>query len=545
MDLIYLLAIVLGLLGLVLFWQYQKKVGILGHIPGHKQLIHHHSMLTAVLPRSIAPLKGREVFKDFAKLFAKHDWPPLISVASLHRQQIVVGNADVVRDSMVKKKLPKPTFLYTVLKYFGENIVTADDDGTWKIHRRLLNPAFSDTNLQFVSKITAKNVEKMFHKWDAMATGDKKESVVQVEEDMIELALSVISEAGFGKDINPFQSTSVQSGTSGRMPFKEALVTVSENLVIKLMLPDLILRFSPIPNHRHISKAFRDFTSYMNDIIAARIAEAQKAPRTHSEKSKLENSEETDEGYSDSLGESVRNAVMIDESEKKDLLNLLVQSNLESNSLDDSQLLANVWMFLLAGHETAAHTLTFALGVLGAHPNVQEKMFKEVKEVLGDRKTPVYADYSKLSYCRQVMNETLRMYPVVPGIPKHTTVPLRLDSFDIPANTLIEVSVWSLHRNPKHWKDPESFIPERFENSSQIVPNSFIPFSLGPRSCIGMKFAQVEMTLALAMIAQNYILYYSQPNPDLEKILDSTTILTLKPKKPIRLLAKKRPTEVQ
>jgi len=257
--------------------------------------------------------------------------------------------------------------------------------------------------------------------------------------------------------------------------------------------------------------------------------------------------------------------------------------------LSDNELYGNMFVFLLAGHETTANTLEYALALCAANPEIQEKVYQEIIAVIGHR-IPEYEDFSTLVYPMYVMKETLRLFPPVTSLPKSppkdTTlqVPLKkyqnsssssssiIDnstiSLKIHAGTIINVDIAALHRNPKFWPHPDQFYPQRFDPKSELQntlfmhqnphnnPNVYkdqkesgdhlpyyrqalIPFSDGVRSCLGKKFAEVEFVCALSSIIQRFTVHLpSDVNKD--TLLDSHSILTLKPKKSVHLLFRKR-----
>ncbi|SLN46735.1 Pentalenene oxygenase [Aquimixticola soesokkakensis] len=164
------------------------------------------------------------------------------------------------------------------------------------------------------------------------------------------------------------------------------------------------------------------------------------------------------------------------------------------------EMVDQVAIFFLAGHETSASALGWALWLLAAYPQVQARVAAE-GQALGAN--PQFSDLSKLRYTRDVFREALRLYPPVPMMVREATAPTRFRDRAVPKGSQIVLSPWHLHRHERLWERPDDFDPDRFasENGKQCLREAFIPFSSGARVCPGAGFAMVEGPLLLAMIA--------------------------------------------
>ncbi|GAA3877867.1 cytochrome P450 [Celeribacter arenosi] len=172
-------------------------------------------------------------------------------------------------------------------------------------------------------------------------------------------------------------------------------------------------------------------------------------------------------------------------------------------TFDDGEMVDQVAIFFLAGHETSASALAWALWLLAADPDAQERVAAEGAQ-LGD--APAFSDLSKLRFTRDVFRETLRLYPPVPMMVREASCPVRFRERDVPKGAQIVLSPWHLGRHERFWDDPDVFDPDRFgtENGKQCLRDAFIPFSSGPRVCTGAGFAMVEGPLLIAMIARAF-----------------------------------------
>ncbi|CAK1553504.1 unnamed protein product [Leptosia nina] len=181
----------------------------------------------------------------------------------------------------------------------------------------------------------------------------------------------------------------------------------------------------------------------------------------------------------------------------------------QSGGYNDLELREEVLTFIVAAMDTSAVTISFTLKVLGKYPKVQEKVFEELEAVFGDSDRLLHRnDLPKLQYLERVIKETLRLFPSVPFIIRTAEEDTYIDEdITIPKGSGIIVSIWGVHRNPKIWGpdalsfDPDRFLPERCKN---LHPCSYIPFSYGPRNCLGYQYAMMSMKTALSSILRRY-----------------------------------------
>ncbi len=189
---------------------------------------------------------------------------------------------------------------------------------------------------------------------------------------------------------------------------------------------------------------------------------------------------------------------------KADLLSMLMDAKDETGAaMTDEHLRDELLTLVVAGHETTANALSFAIYLLSKHPAVFRKVQSEVLRALGGR-APTLADLPKLSYVSMVVEETMRLYPPAWAFEREALVQDEVAGFSIPKDTLVGVSPFILHRNPRIWENPLGFDPERFspEQKEKRHKFAYLPFGGGPRTCIGNAFALMEMTIVVAMMSQ-------------------------------------------
>ena len=188
-----------------------------------------------------------------------------------------------------------------------------------------------------------------------------------------------------------------------------------------------------------------------------------------------------------------------------DLLSLLLEARDPETGgmLDARQIRDELSVIVLAGHETTANALSWALYLLSEHPQVAGRLRDEVDGVLAGR-PPAFDDLPRLPYTRMVIEEALRLYPPVSVISREATTDDVLCGRPIKAGSLVLVVPWLLHRHRRLWRDPDRFDPERFapEQTRRRDRYAYVPFGAGPRRCLGGFFAMTEACLILATIAQ-------------------------------------------
>ncbi len=190
-----------------------------------------------------------------------------------------------------------------------------------------------------------------------------------------------------------------------------------------------------------------------------------------------------------------------------DLISMLLNSvdDETAEQMNDDQLFDEGMTIFAAGFETTATTLTWLWHILEQHPEVTDRIRDEVDSVLG-RRTPNVTDIPNLTYIKMVISECLRMFPPIPLLPRTSIDEDYIGMNRLPANATILLFYYGLHHNPQVWDAPDEFRPSRFnpDTVSRQTKSAWLPFSAGPRKCLGDEFAMMEAILATAMITQRF-----------------------------------------
>lgn len=213
----------------------------------------------------------------------------------------------------------------------------------------------------------------------------------------------------------------------------------------------------------------------------------------------------------------------------------------DQSSLSDVEIKSNMLVLLLAGYETTANHLIFTAYLLAKHPDVQERLYNELCEKCELHSDPTYDQLASLQYMDQVLCESMRLYPpVVTFVSRHIERSTNLAGYQLPGGVNLMAPVWSLHRDPLVWSEPDVFNPDRFTSeglqqrsaASSIAAGDsiWLPFGLGPKSCLGQRFALVETKLALMKILLKYSLRLSSTDSsDLKIKVPSVTLCADEP----------------
>ncbi|XP_028304023.1 cytochrome P450 4V8 [Gouania willdenowi] len=209
---------------------------------------------------------------------------------------------------------------------------------------------------------------------------------------------------------------------------------------------------------------------------------------------------------------------------RRAFLDMLLQTTDEDgNPMSHQDIQEEVDTFMFEGHDTTAAAMNWAVHLIGSHPEVQKKVHEELHEVMGKSVRPFTVDdLKKLKYLECVIKEALRLFPSVPFFARVLLQDCQINGFKVPKGVNVLIVPYALHRDPRYFPEPEEFRPERFlsENSVGRPPYAYIPFSAGPRNCIGQRFAMMEEKVVLASILRNFTVESCQTREELIPVGD-------------------------
>jgi len=363
----------------------------------------------------------------------------------------LVVEPDLVQEVLSKKKLyQKGKVGYDNLRLLlGDGLLVSEGEH-WEKHRRLMQPHFR-----------AKSVTKYLNEINEVCRrrlGSWKDGQqVDLQKEMMQLAMDVIGITMFGFD---FHEEGMRVGEE---------ITECFEFIATLLRGQKPLPFIPNRGYRKFKKSKK----YIDDFIFRTIQRKKAAGPT----------------------------------EDKKLIDVLLHAVDDETGYQMSveQLRDEICTIFLAGHETTALSMTWFWYLLSQHPDIEERLIREVDEVLEGR-MPEVSDIPKLRYTRMCIEEAMRLYPPVSVFPRNAMEDTTLGGYKIAKGSMLLLSPYVTHRDPDHWPNPEVFDPERFSEEAvkERKKSAYLPFGLGPRICMGIHFAMLEMIIMTSSIIQKY-----------------------------------------
>ena len=417
----------------------------------------------ALLPRVLNGRAFRQSTADFV-LDNAGRYGDLVFYRALNRNVYQLNHPDLIADMMVKDapNHHRNLVMQSARQVLGHGLLTSEEPLHMR-QRRLAQPAFLRERIAAYAEVIGSQTEGLIARWPA-------DTVTDVHPQMLELALRVVGKCLF--DLDALEDVAaVASAVDSFMSF----------------LPLSFLPFSkqiqqlPIPAMKRLRKG----KEHLDRLIYGMIAERRSDP--------------TDRG---------------------DLLSMLLhatdpEGGASSNTMTDQQLHDECVTIILAGHETTANALSFALHLLAHHPDVQQRLHDEAAAVLAKR-TPTAADYERLPYANQVFAETMRLYPPVWVTARTCVKPYEIAGYPIPVGATLFAPQYAVQRDPRLYDEPSRFDPERMTRQARATrPRyAYFPFAGGSRQCIAEGLAWMEGTLVLAVIARDWKLSAPAGSPE-------------------------------
>ncbi|XP_068180518.1 cytochrome P450 4T8 [Antennarius striatus] len=367
---------------------------------------------------------------------------------------------------------PKDDITYGFIESWIGNGLLVSKDQKWFRHRRLLTPGFHYEILKSYIKLMEDSTKIMLDKWEQYGNGTQS---FELFEHVSLMTLDTILKCAFS-----YNSKCQTEG--GRNPYINAVYELSNliNTRFRIFLYHSDLIFSLSPHGYKYRKSLAVSRSHTERVIKKRKIK---------------------------LGEE-KNLEQIQTKRNLDFLDILLLTKDENQQgLSDEDIRAEVDTFMFEGHDTTASGLSFILYNLACHPEHQKICRDEIMQVFNDKENIEWEDLNKIPYTTMCIKESLRLHPPVPGMSRKITKPITFfDGRTLPAGSLIATSVFGIHRNARVWENPHVFDPLRFlpENVSKRSSHAFVPFSAGPRNCIGQNFAMNELKVATILTLRKY-----------------------------------------
>lgn len=359
-----------------------------------------------------------------------------------HIQQVLQSNAANYRKGRD----------YRILRLsLGEGLLTSEG-ALWQKQRKMTQPAFQSQQVASFVRVMEEHTLAMLERWEQFAL---KAEVFDVVPELMRMTLNIASQSLFSTNLESDADVIRHTLAVGRD------YTVQRAWSIIPMPASL-----PTRRNREYIQALASFHAIIDRMVAERRRSGERV---------------------------------------SDFLTLLMEARDDNGApMSDRQLRDEIATLLTAGHETTTLALAWTLFLIAQHPGVVEGMAAELAFLNGA--APSYGDLFKLKYTRQVVEESMRLYPPVWVLSRTAINDDVMGGLHIPAGSEILIFPYITHRHPKWWRDPESFCPDRFapENSAARPRFAYLPFGAGPRTCVGLNFAMTEILVALALVLQRF-----------------------------------------
>jgi len=332
----------------------------------------------------------------------------------------------------------------------GNGILLSEGD-FWKRQRRMVQPPMHKARIAGYASTMVQIAERIS---DGFTDGEVRD----LYEDMTRIGLAIAARTLFDVDV---EGEAASFGDA----LKEMMSAIKARIDAAVPLPDWV----PTPTMRRLKRSGKRLDKVLYDAIALRRAQPK--------------------------------------SDREDLLSLLLAARDEDDGqgMTDQQLRDEAMTLFLAGFETSAINLGWVLHLVATHPDVADKLYAEIKSVLGDRPA-TGEDVPKLEYVDRVIKEAMRLFPPAWVTDRLALEDLELGGYTIKKGTDVWISPWVMHRDPRFWERPEVFDPDRWtaDLAKKLPKFVYFPFGGGPRVCIGNAFAMMEVVLVTATVLRKF-----------------------------------------
>ncbi|XP_049938553.1 cytochrome P450 4C1-like isoform X1 [Schistocerca serialis cubense] len=408
-----------------------------------------------------------EVCKKFGPIFRLWLGPyPVVQISKPEYMEKVLSSSEII---------DKSHFYVFLYPWLGQGLLTSTGS-KWHMHRKMITPAFHFRILDNFVEIFAENGEILVEKLKPQADG----KAFDIYPFITRCALDIICETAMGTSVNAQNQT--------QSAYVNAVTRISELTVERMINPWMQSDF--IFERTSSAKEYYDQLKILHGFTKKVIAERKSARKTSEFQVKAP--------QDDDLGRKRRVA----------FLDLLLDASEDGQKLDDQELQEEVDTFMFEGHDTTSVAMSWVLVLLGHHPDIQEKIFAEQDDIFQDNpnRRPTTHDLNNMKYLEMVIKEALRLYPSVPGVSRRVTKEIEVGGYTVPEGCTILLNIRQTHRDPDQWPNPERFDPDNFlpDRMQGRHPYAYVPFSAGPRNCIGQKFAILEEKSVLSYVLRNF-----------------------------------------
>ncbi|XP_054154551.1 cytochrome P450 3A11-like [Oppia nitens] len=392
----------------------------------------------------------------------------------------------------------------------AKNMFSSRDD-TWKRIRAIASPTFTSGKLRKLYTLIGQCCDEFVGHLDGKA--NRRESI-ELKKSMGDLTMDVIARCAFATKPNTYTDPDDRFTRSAN-----SLFTIPVwRIILMAILPTRIRRLPPISRllrgtagpdffvnlGRKLMAHRRETQAKHNDFLQL-LMDVEHNPNNNNTDSSVEHRESSGD---------LNEAHHVNEGADELLANREALSNVLAKRLTEDEILGQCFLFFIAGYETTATTLSFCTYELALNPRLQDRLYDEINGAVNQQNGKLdYEVLSSLPFIDSLISETLRKYPPLLRLEREAMEDIKLmggddstGSIQLEKGTVCEIPVYAIHHDPEYYPEPDRFNPDRFmpDNRPLIKPYTYLPFGVGPRNCIGMRFALLEAKLALAKLVQVY-----------------------------------------
>lgn len=381
--------------------------------------------------------------------------------------------------------LKKGQFYEALRSLIGDGLIT-NSGQKWFYHRKLLTPAFNSKILDSFMPNMIYNVDTFLSRLEQEAQSNPHRMVSDLKKYIFPCSLDILCQSSMGVDVGAQLNPNSQFCHSFHI-FMKIFIDITLEPWLWVQKYSFVRGLTSYG--RRYNEQLGIYHDFTDKVIRERLAVISSEEKSHYLESKSQ--------------------------VKVSFMDTLIRENIKcpaSFSLVDVRDEVNA--FMAAGHDTTGWALMYVLFMIGHHPDVQAIVHQEVDNFLGnfESQSDITIDSLKdLKYVDAVLKETMRLYPPVPTIAKRAEEDLKLGQFEIPAGAEVAIGLFQIHRDPEYWSEPERFKPERFIESKVTHPYIYLPFSTGPRNCIGRRYAWIQVKSQFVFIMKQYTIESVDP----------------------------------
>ncbi|EJY58076.1 AAEL014019-PB [Aedes aegypti] len=386
----------------------------------------------------------------------------------------IIHHKDVEMLLSSSRLITKSPLYKLIVPFIGKGLLNSTGE-KWHQRRKILTPTFHFNILQGFLQIFHEECRKLVYQLDKDAAQGITTTLQPLS---TQVTLNTICETAMGLKLDTSETAEVYKSN-----IREVGKVIQQRIMNPLLFEDWIYKITGY--QAKFDKILRPIHAFINSIIRQRretFHETMKNVDTPSEENIYTNIKQR-YAMLDSL--------------------LLAESK---QQIDAEGIREEVDTFTFEGHDTTGSAFVFTFLLIAHEQLVQQRLFEEIERMFNLQPNPALQDYNDLKYMDRVIKESLRIYPPVPFISRLITEDVQYDGKFVPRGTIMNVEIYDLHRDPEQFPDPERFDPDRFlpEDVQRRSPYAYVPFSAGPRNCIGQRFAMLELKAILTAVLREF-----------------------------------------